>query len=227
MDHRWNPEHDWRDVDFIDNAQTLLERDIRRKKGGTLMFCSACDPYQPKEGIYRLSRGCLIQLMNTQFRVLVLTKSPLVKRDYDIISKSNNIEAGFTVTALEDDFIRAWEPFAPRVELRIAASKEAKQNWSGIKTFYSIEPWIPGITDPIAIMKETHEYVDWYILGRFNYHEKYVPKGFYEENLPEVIKFMEDQGIRYHIKDDLHCVLNTKKRKELEATIRRLGRPIF
>ena len=67
--------------------------------------------------------------------------------------------------------------------------------------------WIPGITDPLEIIKATHEFVDWFVIGRLDYetHLGYqkIPKGWYRSKLLAVIDMLEALGKPYHIKKQL------------------------
>jgi hypothetical protein len=60
------------------------------------------DPYQPLEGKYGLTRRCLEVLLQNQFSTGILTKSPLVLRDMDLLERFEEIEVGITVTT-EDE----------------------------------------------------------------------------------------------------------------------------
>jgi len=112
MTKRFEPKpSDWRDVKTVDNAVELARRDIRALHPGRIMFCSMTDPYQPIEAETRLARKVLEVLLDSPFHVLILTKSPLVTKDYDLFRGHRHVEVGFTITFLND--IPFWEPYAP------------------------------------------------------------------------------------------------------------------
>jgi len=96
---------------MVENAVELARRDVRSLHPGRIMFCSMTDPYQPIEAETRLARKVLEVLLDSPFHILILTKNPLVTRDYDLIQGHGNVEVGFTITSLED--IPFWEPYAP------------------------------------------------------------------------------------------------------------------
>jgi len=115
MTKRFEPNPlDWRDVKTVENAVELARRDTRSLRPGRIMFCSMTDPYQPIEAETRLARKVLEVLLDSPFHVLILTKSPLVTRDYDLIRSHGNVEVGFTITSKED--IPFWEPHARQQE---------------------------------------------------------------------------------------------------------------
>lgn len=71
-------------VDVKANAEEVLERDLRRKKKGSILLSSVTDPYQPVEKKYELTRRILGRLVDTDFSVNILTKSDLIIRDLDL-----------------------------------------------------------------------------------------------------------------------------------------------
>jgi len=196
MTKRFEP-LDWRDVKIVENAVEVARRDIRALHPGRIMFCSMTDPYQPIEAETGLARKVLEVLLDSPFHVLILTKSPLVTRDYDLICGHGNIEVGFTITSLED--IPFWEPYAPGNTKRIEALKKAHS--MGIKTFASIEPWIPEITRPQSIIEKLKDRVDRFIIGSMQYCD--VPRSFYARSLPALISWLKENKINYYLKKEL------------------------
>jgi len=188
---------------MIENAVKLARHDIRTLRPGRIMFCSMTDPYQPVEAGTGLARKVLEVLLNSPFHVLILTKSPLVTRDYGLIQGHGNVELGFTITSLED--IPFWEPYAPGNKKRIEALKKAHEK--GIRTFVSIEPWIPNVTHPRSIIENLREHVDRWIIGSMRYHS--VSRRFYAERLPELIAWLDNSKINYYLKKELKsCLLS-------------------
>jgi len=123
MTKRFEPKpSDWRDVKMVENAVELARRDIMALRPGRIMFCSMTDPYQPIEADRMLARKVLEVLLNSPFHVFILTKSPLVTRDWDLIRSHRNIEVSFTIASLDD--IPFWEPYAPGNTKRIEALKK-------------------------------------------------------------------------------------------------------
>jgi len=195
----------WTDPDYIVNAPELAAKEVRRiKPPATILVCSLCDPYQPIEaelGITRKTLEALFANMEPGVRVLILTKSDLVRADLGLLEEhSDKVELGMTVISL---MANRYEPRASRPISRLHVLEEAHRR--GIRTFISIEPWIPGITDPVKIMKATRRYVDWYILGKLNY--LHVPPEFYKRHMPRVMEFVESEGIKVFIKKELRRVV--------------------
>ena len=78
-------------MDVKINAPKILLRELKRKEKGRIIISSVTDAYQPIEGKYKITRQCLEILLQHQFPVDILTKSPLVPRDMDLIKKFKDI----------------------------------------------------------------------------------------------------------------------------------------
>jgi len=202
MTKRWLPNFSWTNVHAVDNAVALAQQDVKIQPPGRIMFSSMTDPYQSIERTTQLSRRVLEVLLDSRHHVLILTKSPLVMRDYDLISGRDNVEVGFTVTALRD--IPSWETNAPGNTERIQALKEAHKQ--GLKTFLSVEPWIPHVSDPIEIVKALKPHVDRFIFGSMQYMG--VSRKFYAEQLPRLTAYLNVNSIKYQIKNELERCLD-------------------
>ena len=127
-------------VDAKINAPDVLRKEIRHAKIDTVFLSSASDPYQPVEARYKLTRKCLEALLEHQFPVLILTRSPLVLRDVDIIEKFSWIRVGFSISSVSDRF---HEPGVVPIEKRLEAMSKLKDH--GIATWVSLAPVIPGV----------------------------------------------------------------------------------
>jgi DNA repair photolyase len=153
--------------DFVDvktNAPALLNIEVEKKQKGTVWVSGVCDPYQPLEAKYRLSRRCLDILVKKDWPVIIQTKSPLVLRDMDIFKKSNKIEVGLSITTSNDEIRKAFEPNAPPIMERLRSVESLHQN--GIKTFVMIAPILPEAENLIRILAGK---VDYIIIDRMNY----------------------------------------------------------
>src|SRR3990172_11030315 len=84
-----HPEPWGRFVDVKVNAVEVLKRQLRRVKPGAVFVSSACDGWQPIEADCRLTRRCCELLLERGFQVNVLSKSPLVLRDLDVVAGRN------------------------------------------------------------------------------------------------------------------------------------------
>ena len=114
-------------VDVKINAADLLRREILKKKRGRVWLSGVCDPYQPLEATYRLTRQCLEILVQNNWPVTIQTRSPQVLRDLDILRDSRDVEAGLSVTTADDRIRKLFEPDAPPVSDRIRVLEETAQ----------------------------------------------------------------------------------------------------
>lgn len=152
-------------VDVKVNAPDLLKKEITKKKPGKVWISGVCDPYQPLEAKYRLTRQCLEILAGNDWPVIVQTRSPLVLRDIDVIKKGRYFEVGCSVTTADDSIRRLFEPAAPPIKERVRALAELHQ--AGIRTYAMIAPMLPGAEGLLEILTGKVDYV---ILDRMNYH---------------------------------------------------------
>lgn len=152
-------------VDVKINAAGLLQKEIRRKRKATVWVSGACDPYQPLERKYRLTRQCLQILARHDWPVVVQTRSLLVLRDIDILKEAKNVEVGFSVTTADDETRKRFEPAAPPIPERLEAL--AALHREGIGTYAMIAPVLPGAE---KLMERLAGAVDRVIVDRMNYH---------------------------------------------------------
>ncbi|MBI5756859.1 MAG: radical SAM protein [Nitrospirae bacterium] len=155
-------------VDVKINAPEVLQRELKRKEKGRAIISSVTDAYQPLEGRYKITRQCLEVLLQHQFPVDILTKSPLVLRDMDLIKRFEDIEVGITITTDDEAIRKVFEPKAPPIAARINALKTLHDH--GIKTYAFIGPVLP--MDPEALLKKIIPHVDSIIIDRMNYTSK-------------------------------------------------------
>jgi DNA repair photolyase len=160
-------------VDVKVNAPELLKQQLVKAKMGTVWISSVCDPYQPLEERYALTRRCLKELAQKQFPINIQTKSDLVLRDVDLLREFETIEVGFTITTDDEHVAKYFEPRAPSVEKRLSALE--KIHSSGIRTFAFVGPLLPG--NPERLIQHLEEKTDKVFIDRMNY--AYSVRGFY------------------------------------------------
>jgi DNA repair photolyase len=124
-----------------------------------------CDPYQPLEEKYRLTRLCLEILTQHGWPVTVQTRSPLVLRDIDILKYGNDFEVGMSITTADDGIRELFEPSAPPIAERVRALGELHR--AGIRTFAMIAPMLPGAEDLAGMLAGK---IDSVIVDRMNYN---------------------------------------------------------
>ena len=127
------------------NIPLVLSKELKKKKNGTVGISTVTDPYQPIEKKFKLTRFCLEQLKKHDFPIHIQTKSSIVNRDIDIISKISKVELMISIASLNDNEIKILEPFSSSIKERI----EILTNFSeiGIKTSVFFGPIYPTIND--------------------------------------------------------------------------------
>ncbi len=152
-------------VDVKVNAPELLEKEIRRKRKGTIWMSGVCDPYQPLENKYELTRRCVEIIIDHGWPLSIQTRSPLVLRDIDILKRGKDVEAGFSVTTADERIREIFEPCAPPIPARLKALRILHEN--GIRTFCMIAPILPGAVDLIDRLEGITDQI---IIDRMNYN---------------------------------------------------------
>lgn len=150
-------------VDVKVNAPELLKKEVHTKKPGKVWVSGVCDPYQPLEAQYQITRRCLQILAENHWPVVIQTRSPLVLRDMDVFGK--DFDVGLSIATADDHIRQLFEPNAPPISKRLDALRKMHQ--TRIKTYAMIAPILPGVEElPDLLVGE----VDYVILDRMNYH---------------------------------------------------------
>ena len=129
------------------NAIELMENDIQRllKKNPhpKIAMSTVTDPYQGVEKKYRLTRGILEVFAKNDYqgRVGILTKSPMILDDLELLKRIPNLEVGMSITTTDDNLSRFLEVKAPLASARLRTLK--KLNDAGIKTYVFVGPFLP------------------------------------------------------------------------------------
>jgi len=159
-------------VDVKVNFLERLEKEVIKVKSGVVMLSSVTDPYQPLEEKYKLTRGALEILAKYDFSVQIQTKSDLVLRDLDILKRMKDCEVGFTITCLNAEVQKKFEPVASSVERRFEALKKLKEE--NINTFIFFGPVLPYFSDTdeslsLFFEKATEAKVKYIYIDKMNY----------------------------------------------------------
>lgn len=140
----------WGDYVDIKNWKPFTEKQREQYKGKSVFISSATDPYQPIESEYKRTRKLLEELVGLDMNVLIVTKSALALRDWDLF-KELNATVAFSINTLNESF-RADMDNASTIEERIRSMKILHEK--GIHTVCFISPIFPGITNVPIIIEE-------------------------------------------------------------------------
>lgn len=129
------------------NAPYLLREELKKTRQNIhhLDFSFATDPYLPLETSYQLTRKCLEVCRDFQMPVGIITKSPLVTRDLDIIKRLKKVTVFFSIPFLTKEKSNPFEPYVPVPEVRFRAMKTLAD--AGIKVGIGIAPVMLGYND--------------------------------------------------------------------------------
>ncbi len=132
------------------NVAEVLRRELARPswEGETVAIGAATDPYQPAEGRYKLTRACLETLRDASNPFSLITRSPMIVRDLDVlVDAAKRAEVGivFSVPTLDEDVWRRTEPGTPPPQRRLDAVRRLVD--AGIKAGVGMAPILPGISD--------------------------------------------------------------------------------
>jgi DNA repair photolyase len=146
-----------RNIFVKQNAPEVLARTLRHGsdkhlallKGETIVIGTATDPYQPAERKFRVTRRILEVLgEHPGLKVSIISKSPLITRDIDVLSRINRISElhiHLSLITLRRDLARRLEPRSPTPESRVRALARLRE--AGIDAGINCMPVLPGITD--------------------------------------------------------------------------------
>lgn len=126
-------------------------------KGELIVMSGNTDCYQPLEASWGLTRGCLEVLRDFRNPVGIITKSPLILRDIDLLKdlhRDARLDVVVSIAFADDGSARRMEPGAPSITRRLR-TVEALAG-AGLFVTVSLAPVIPGLNDSMApaILKE-------------------------------------------------------------------------
>jgi DNA repair photolyase len=135
------------------NFVEVLARELERPglQGEHITLGTATDPYQPVEGRYRLTRGALALLREHANPVSLLTKSPMIVRDVDLLAdlaRLASAEVFFSITTVDLDLWPNLEPGTANPFHRLRAMRTLRE--AGIPAGVMMAPILPGLTDSTA-----------------------------------------------------------------------------
>ena len=121
-----------------------LRREAAKLNGEIISISNSSDPYPRVEANVGWTRLCLEILSENNCRIQIITKSNIVTRDDDILSKTPSAVA-FTITTYDNNLAKILEPNAPPPTERIRAVQDLLSK--GIPVSVRIDPIIPLVND--------------------------------------------------------------------------------
>ncbi|NOZ81844.1 MAG: radical SAM protein [Candidatus Micrarchaeota archaeon] len=175
-------------VDVKINAPDLIPEITNKFKDKWITIGSVCDPYQPIERKYKLTRKILEKLILLQPHLDLMTKSDLVVRDIDLFKQFKDRVVAVSLSILNERLRKQLEPFSSSVKARIGALKKLRN--AGIRTTLFISPIFPYITDWKSIIEKTKYFVDEFWFENLNLYPSIKENiyGFLKKNKPELVE---------------------------------------
>ncbi len=136
------PRAHWGEELFIKkNIPLVLAHEVKKKKPGVVGLSTVTDPYQPLEQRYKITRFCLEQLLLYDFPIHIQTKSALVTRDIDLLTRFSDSQVMVSIGTLHDQERRLLEPSASSIQERITTLQQCSS--AGLKTAVFFGPVYP------------------------------------------------------------------------------------
>jgi DNA repair photolyase len=181
----------------------LFEKDAKILSGDNrrVLFCFLSDPYQPLESTKRLTRRGIEIAHKHNLKIDILTKGDIMLISEDLpLMKQADVHLGVTLSFVNDDSRRKWEPYASSVEDRFAILMKAHA--AGIYTWVSMEPVIET-KEALDVIRRAHSFVDYWKIGKLNHNKSIEATVDWQEFREDVEALLVAFGAKYYIKDDL------------------------
>jgi DNA repair photolyase len=132
------------------NVVDVLGRELLRPswRREPVVVGAATDPYQPAEGRYRLTRGCLGAFAEARNPFSLITRNPMIVRDLDVLveaARAADVSVDFSVPTLDEEVWRKTEPGTPPPRRRLEALRRLVD--AGVNAGVGMAPILPGISD--------------------------------------------------------------------------------
>ena len=132
-----------------ENIAEVLRAELARPswRRESIAIGAATDPYQPAEGRFRLTRSCLQALAEAANPFGIITRSPMIVRDIDVLSglaRRAEVHITFSIPTLDEDVWRKTEPGTAHPRQRLRAIE--KLTTAGIDVGVGLAPILPGLS---------------------------------------------------------------------------------
>jgi len=140
------PRQRWEDtITLKRNIPSVLAKELKTKKQGVIGLSTVTDPYQPIEKQVQLIKYCLEVLIQHDFPLSIQTKSDLILRDSELISRFSDAEVMMSIGTINDAHRALLEPGSSSIDKRINVLKHFSK--TAVKTSVFFGPFYPTLTD--------------------------------------------------------------------------------
>jgi DNA repair photolyase len=139
------------------NVAEVLRRELARPswQRDVVAIGAATDPYQPAEGRYRLTRGCLEVLASAANPFQIITRGPMIVRDVDVLVRAAQraaVSVTFSIPTLDPEIWRKTEPGTAPPHQRLRALRQLVD--AGIRVGVGMAPILPGLSDRPELLED-------------------------------------------------------------------------
>lgn len=195
---------------FIDIKNTEKEINTQKLMGKNIFLSSVTDCYNPVEEKYQKTRNILKQLIGIDCIINISTKSKLILRDLDILTKLKHVTVAMSINTTNENFKNDMDQ-ASSIKERFETLKTLHEN--GITTILFMSPIFPYITDWQNIIETSKDFIDEYWFENLNLRGSYKKTilDYIKEKYPE---YYQDYLKIYNQKDKTYWI---NLAKEIEA----------
>lgn len=145
------------------NIEDILKKELPYIKNGRILIGYVHDPYQNVEKKFELMRAILKILKEYNFSCHILSKSPLILRDIDLL-KQLDCMATLSISSLNSHVIHIFEPNVPSPKKRLKTVQTLRNN--KIRAGIALIPMLPYIVEYEleSILKALHNVDAQYLL---------------------------------------------------------------
>lgn len=147
------------------NVLDILKKELQGIKNGRVIIGSVHEPYQSTEKKFELTRSILQILQECHLSCHILTKSPLIVRDVDILSHLDSMVT-ISIISLDPQVVRIFEPGVPSPSERLDTVRTLRNN--KITTGMALIPMLPYIVEDEleSIVKAAYDVDAQYLLHK-------------------------------------------------------------
>lgn len=189
-----------------------LQRDVARYRAAgicdghpadQIFITFSSDPFHP--GDTTPTTKTITELVLGGMSFCTLSKGGLRALPFADFYRPHRDAFAVTLTTVDnDEFSQMWEPGAALPGERIETLKEFKRR--GIFTWASLEPTL-NAEESLRIVRETHEFVDLYKIGRANYVPTVIKETDWRDYTLRIVELCQKVGARHYIKRSLQAHL--------------------
>ena len=146
-----------RSIRVKSNVVEVLGAELARPgwRRETVLVGAATDPYQPAEGQFRLTRGCIEAFARHSSPFSIITRGALVVRDVDVLqdaARRARVSVSLSVPTLDETLWRLTEPATAPPRQRLRAVRRLAE--AGIRVGVALAPILPGLTDRPGLLAD-------------------------------------------------------------------------